>query len=249
MEITIKDLWLVLKKSVVLVLVGVIVVGLATYAYTKLAVQKVYASSADYILLSKEFGNLNDKDPLNPVGPTVAELNNLFVVGGRAIASLKAYLMTEETMERILRYIGDRHEAEPENPYYILTGSYSPASLLGNFSFAAPEEEANLVFRVSCKAQSSSDSRILMEAFGATINERSEPVLLDVFYADVCNPPQNGVQVSPNVTRNVLIGCLIGAVVPYLACLLYSVFDTSVKREEDLKDSFEYPILGQIPHM
>ena len=236
MEITLKDLWVTLKKSLVLMLVFALLFGTAFYVYNSRFATKVYSSSSEFILLAKAT-SIEDEE----------ELNNYLVVGVRAIPTLQSILMSEVTMESVLRHVKEAQELEPDNADWQLDGSYSAAGLLGSFSFQCDE---TLVFTVRCRATSSKDSRVLLQAFAEIINERSEKVLCGVFEIEQSRIPTNGSKVSPNVGKNTLLGAVVGAVLTYVAVLIVSVLDTRVKREKDLKARFaQFPVLGQIPHI
>lgn len=242
MEITIKDLWNVLKKSFLFVVLGALVFGIAFGTYTSLAIAKVYQSSAKYILLSER--TEMDKTP------TVAELNNHFVVASKSIVTLSSYLMNEQTMTSVLRFIEQRHAQLPGDTEYVLDHRYTPASLMGLFTFVTPpEDETNIVFEVRCKAYSAKDSRLLLVAFGSIVNEHAKTVLQDVFRVETSAQPANGGQISPNLTVNTLLGAGIGALIPYAIFFVLSILDTRVKSEEDVKTRFKYPVLGQIPRL
>ena len=46
MEISVKDLWAVFKKSVLFMIIGAVLLSMAFWFYTEVAVQKIYQSSA-----------------------------------------------------------------------------------------------------------------------------------------------------------------------------------------------------------
>ena len=54
---------------------------------------------------------------------------------------------------------------------------------------------------------------------------------------------------SPNVRRNTLFGFLGGAVVTVITVLLIELFDTRVKRPEDVEDVLQIPFLGVVPDL
>lgn len=239
MEISLKDLWNVLRKSMLFVIVGAVLFGSLFWSYTTLRVQKVYQSSAKYILLAQTDTTDN-----------VADMNNILVVGGKTIRPLGNYLMNEKTMEAVLRFVRERHEQIPGDTEYVLDYEYTPAKLLSMFNFIIPgENELTTVFEVRCKAYSASDSRVLLDAFGSIINERSGKVLQKVFRVEISAEPRAGVLVSPNTTMNTLIGAVLGAAIPFVVVLVYTILDTRIKTEDDIKGKFTYPVLGQIPHV
>lgn len=242
MEITVKDLWKVLKRSFLFVLAGAMVLGLVFAVYTATRIQKVYQSSAKFFLSPQNTGSV-DAD--------TAELNNDLVVGSKYIQTMSDYLMTEETMEQVLRFVEQLRVQNPDNAEYALDHTYKASSLVSLFTFVTPgKEETSLVFTVRCRAYSAKDSRILLEAFGSIINERCrQDVLKGVFLIKTIASPKAGSLVSPNLMTNTLLGAVIGAVLPYAFFLVLAVLDTRIKSEEDVKNRFKYPVLGQIPHL
>lgn len=242
MEITVRDLWNVLKRAFILMIICALLLALGAGIYTAKFVQKIYTSSVDYVLLVKEGSSAQTEKG------TVESLNNALVVGAKAIPTLSSYLITETMMESVLRYVADMHALEPQNPDYVLEYTYTASALKKTFTFTLPEEETDLVFGVSCRAFSAHDSRVILNAFGAVVNERATNVVDDVFYIEACDPPKDGTLTSPSLSRNVLLAAVIGAVLPYIVFLIIALLDSRIKEEEDLKDSFEQPLLGQIPH-
>ncbi len=242
MEITIRDLWNVLKKAFILMIICALLFALVAGVYTAKGMQKVYTSSTDYVLLVKEGSSTTTESG------SVESLNNALVVGAKAIPTLSSYLITETMMESVLRYIEDMHALDPENPDYILEYTYTASALKGAFTFKLPEEETDLVFGISCRAFSANDSRVLLSAFGAVVNERAVKVVDGVFYIEACDPPKSGSLSSPSLSKNVLLAAVIGTLLPYIVFLVIALLDSRIKEEEDIKNSFEQPLLGQIPH-
>lgn len=246
MEITLKDLWKVLKKSIIFMILGAIVFGAALYIYTDQTEAKVYRSSEKYYLA-----------PLLPP-TTAADMNNNLVVGAKHIPTLGDYLMTEDTMELVLKVAGEWAEvpqgnADPDawKKEWSLENKYSAKSLVGKFSFVAPsEDETNLTFWVRCTTNSSKDCRILLHAFGRIINERCKTaVLKDAYAVETIREAGNGAKIAPNPMNKAMLGFAIGAVLPYAFFFVLALIDTRIKTEDDIKSKFEYPILGQIPRL
>lgn len=239
MEISVKDLWSVLKKSALFMVIGAVLLSVVFWFYTALSVQRVYQSSAKYIMVPQS-GTVED----------LSSLNNTLIVGGKIIRTLGEDLMNEKTMESVLRFIEERHAQIVDDEEYILEHSYTPAMLLSFFEFVVPDSEnVTTVFTVRCRAYSPADARLLLDAFGNIINERSGGLLSDIFHVEVSAEPKLGTLVSPNIAMNTLLGAVIGTVLPYVVVLIYTVLDTRIKTEDDIKNRFDYPILGQIPRL
>ena len=154
-------------------------------------------------------------------------------------------------MEQVLRFVEQWNKQHPEDTSYFLSREYTKYSLLTAFTFVIPtKEETKLTFEVKCRASSADDARILLSAFSSIINERcSTAVFKGLFVVMNIGEPKAGVQIAPNIMTNTLLGGVIGAVLPYAFFLVLAVLDTRIKSEEDIKNKFKYPILGQIPHL
>lgn len=64
-----------------------------------------------------------------------------------------------------------------------------------------------------------------------------------VDYAKVPQSPS-----FPDLTKNAILGCLIGFVIAVLFVIIKLQLDVRIKGEEDLMDLFNIPVLGQIPN-
>lgn len=52
---------------------------------------------------------------------------------------------------------------------------------------------------------------------------------------------------SPNIVINSAIGILFGAFISILFTILYEIFDTRIKGEDDIRRHYNIPVLGSIP--
>lgn len=249
MEITIKDLWNVLKKSLILILVCAILCGAVAYIYTTKYMRKVYNSSVECVLIPAETDGTVTPETNGVQKTPIEELNNFLIVGGRAIESLSRLLMAEDTMVAILNNIENLKAQNPDNQKYILENTYTATQLYNLFSFHAPEGDTTLVFTVSCNAYSAHDTYVLLSAFADVMNGRAEALWGDNTYMiQLCTQPKDGRLNYPHVSRITTIAAAAGALVPYLIILAFTLFNSRIKKEEDIKNNFEYPLLGRIPH-
>ena len=54
---------------------------------------------------------------------------------------------------------------------------------------------------------------------------------------------------SPNVTRNTIIGFIVGLILSCSFILIREILDTRIKNENDIEELFQVPILGTIPQI
>lgn len=249
MEITIKDLWNVFKRFLILILVCAILCGAAAYFYTTKYMQKVYSSSIECVLLPRKDITAGETDAVGNQKSPEEVLNNYLVVGGRAIKSLARILMAENTMAAVLNDIKGMSESNPGDSKYITKSTYTANQLRKLFTFTMPEDDTDLVFTVSCNAYSAHDTYVLLSAFGRVMNQRADAFWgEETFKIELCEEPKMGVLGYPHVNRITAIATAAGALVPYFIVLAFTLFNSRIKKEEDIKNNFEYPLLGRVPH-
>ena len=57
----------------------------------------------------------------------------------------------------------------------------------------------------------------------------------------------NAVPISPNTKKNLLMGILIGLLIPFAVFFLRKLLDTKVRFRKDIENYVDIPILGEIP--
>lgn len=65
----------------------------------------------------------------------------------------------------------------------------------------------------------------------------------------VVEAPQLGIQISPNVRRNLLLGAVVGLFLGGIAAFLRDAMDDKLHHSDDLNTQFPLPLLGTIPEL
>ncbi|GEM05794.1 capsular polysaccharide biosynthesis protein [Halolactibacillus miurensis] len=76
--------------------------------------------------------------------------------------------------------------------------------------------------------------------------------LMNVDNVSVLNPADAGINplpVSPNLTLNIVIAFILGAMLSIGLTFLLEYLDTSVKTEEDIERYLDLPVIGTVSHM
>ncbi|MBE6673005.1 MAG: hypothetical protein E7599_05745 [Ruminococcaceae bacterium] len=238
--IRILDLWKVLKKSVLFVILAAVVFGAAAGVYTEFFVQKQYAVSIMF--------------KVSAVDNSGSSAQNLSV----AIVDdfVRLIKFDEELAKAVLEKMTVTNEqGEKENisgsraNISILQGSISTHTTENSSIFSVTLTNANPDYAfnmavalgdVAPKFFGQSQQQIM----GTNGSQKGEVKLVrSAQMYDATSPSP----VSPNVMRTAVLFALLGAVLCYSAFLVWYVLDTTVRTEEDLKQICEYPILGVIP--
>ena len=122
---------------------------------------------------------------------------------------------------------------------------YTPSQLRSMLSVSSLGSEAFYVKVTSTDPQLSYNIARVIEDIG--------PVELIKFVEagniKVLNPPMLSLNPdSPNIVRNVAIAAFMGAVLVYGIFVIFTMFDTRIHSEEDMR-KFDIPLLGTVPTM
>ena len=65
----------------------------------------------------------------------------------------------------------------------------------------------------------------------------------------IVEAPQLGIQISPNIKRNLLLGAVVGLFLGGVTAFVRDAMDDKLHRSDDLNDQFPLPLLGAIPEL
>ncbi len=220
-EIDLKELAKVLWKRVWIILLCIILLATATFAYTKLFVTPLYTASVTIYV------NNNSK-PGTSSALSSADLSVALRLVNTYVNIIKSDLVLGEIIDK--------------------TGVKMTTEQLRKALNTEAVEETEM-FRVSvntANAQMSADiANVIADVAPgkiAGIIEGSSAKVID--YAKVPT-----VQSFPNYTKNTVIGGLAGAVLAVAGIMVHMLLDMHIKREEDLTKICAIPILGKIPEI
>lgn len=128
-----------------------------------------------------------------------------------------------------------------------LGGAYSPQQLSQMISASAITDTQILVITVTHPdpEQAAQIANAVAQVAPPSIQSFVEGSSVTVpQYASVPTAPS-----SPSMSRNLLIGFLVGLVVGIGAALVVYFLDTRVTQQDNLSEMFGYPLLGIIPNM
>lgn len=220
-EIDIKEFAKVLWKRVWIILLCIILLAAATFAYTKVFVTPLYTASVTiYVNNNSEMGNS----------------------GALSSADLSVALRLVNTYMNIIKSDSVLGEIIDKTGVKMTTEQLRKALN----TEAVEETEMFQVSVITANAQMSADiANTIADVAPGRITEIIEGSSAKVI--DYAKVP--AVQSSPNYTKNTVIGGLAGAVLAVAGIAAHMMLDMHIKREEDLEKICDIPILGKIPEM
>ena len=177
----------------------------------------------------------------------VANTGNTATSVGTSIAYSAPYLITEDkALNEIIKYMREQNPGKYEN--------LTRRNVRGMLSVEVDRQ----VVTVSVAGP---DKKVVLDVARAVMIKI--PATLD-YYFGVDNP--DGIENIDSVAKAIndvyednlkhtgrntllftLIGFIIGAAIVYILCILRTLFDNTVYDENDLKNRFTIPVIGQIP--
>ena len=103
------------------------------------------------------------------------------------------------------------------------------------------------LLKVSVKHSNPETARTACSAMAYAIADTFPTVTGEVTSAKVVEDATVAVQTSPNVSRNAVIGALLGLVISVAVILLREFFDNTIRDKESLQIQIDVPVLGEIP--
>ena len=100
---------------------------------------------------------------------------------------------------------------------------------------------------ISVKAKTGQDAQVLANKVREVASKKIKTVtkVEDVTTLEEAKLPSS--PSSPNITRNVLLGAILGGFVAIVAVLVREVLDDRIRRPEDVEDVLEMTLLGIVP--
>ena len=222
-EISLADLFLSLRRHIIIILVVTLLFGMGSFAITKFLITPKYTATAKLITIS-------NAERTNDIY-TSAEHNAAVALVNTTAEVIKTTSILDEASERLA--------AQGMN--------YSAASLKKMISISSENETE--VFRLIVNGTKRSDVAMIANTIATVAEERigeyigaGKVILLE----DAVSPTKPS---SPNVSRNTILGALVGFLLTALFVILRDLFDTKIWTEEDLTSHFKYPVLGMIPQL
>ena len=229
-EITLSDLISILLKRFWIILAVMIVGGLLAYYYATNMVTPLYTAQTKYlvdtaILSDNTESSANIEEQRNNVLSKLMASNYIEILNTRMFAD----------------YLADILQDMP------LSNEYSDDNLFNMIKYTY--EENTETYTVTVTAFSPDDARIISEC----IQNESEKYLVSKKSSaaetlqvidrawDNKNPS------NVNVLMTVILGLIVGAIIPFIILLIADMNDLRIKDEKSISNMFNLPVLGSIP--
>ncbi len=226
-EVDLKVIFSVLKKNIIPLVLVTVIFGACFYVYSSFFVTKRYSASAILIVNNRS----KDNNVINSAEITAAQsLADVYSIIIKSDAVLQPVLTDENLRANYARHSSMTYEK--------LRNSISVSNVNSTqvISITMTDVDASYARDVVACIVDKAPAIIKDKVEAGSVNEISE--------AKINN---SGKPVSPNSTRNALIGALIGFVLTLAVVLIKELTNNTFKTEEDIVNVLDIPLLGIIP--
>lgn len=220
-EIDLRSILNILRKNVVPIIVVTFIFAAGMFVFSKFFIEKKYEASAMLIVNNKSSES--------------ATINSNEIVAAQDLAEVYAIIIKSDT---VLQQVID--DLKLNMSYEALRNSISVSSV-----------NSTQVIQVSMKHTSANFAKEVVES----IVEIAPPIIRDkveagsvkvISEAKISN---NGNPVSPNTTKNTLIGAVVGLIIILLFVFIKEIFNNTLKTEDDIVNTLDIPLIGVIPQI
>ncbi len=220
-EIDLKVIFNIIRKNIIAIILVTVIFAVGFYVYSKLFAPKEYEASAVLIV-----NNISDSN---------STVNSNELTAARSLADVYSIIIKSDTV--INEVINN------------LNLSATADSLKNSINVSTID--STQVINISMRSTRPEYAKMVVEEIvkvaPPTIKEKVEAGSVKIISeARISN---NGNPVSPNSSRNAIIGGLIGFVIIMAFVIIKDLSNNTFKTEEDIADTLNIPLLGIIPEV
>ncbi len=218
-EIDLRAILQLLKRNLALMIVVTLVFGVASYLFSRFFLTKKYEASATIIV-----NNLSDDQ---------STINSGEIIAAQNLADVYAIIIKSDT---VLQEVINRKK---------LSMSYEQLKSAINVSTVNSTQVVTVSMRSDDAERAKDIIACVVDVAPPIIKDRVEAGSVEVLTeAKISN---NGNPVSPDSTRNAILGAAIGLLLTLALIFVKEMSNNTFKTEEDITNMLKIPVLGIIP--
>ncbi len=220
-EIDLRVIFGIIRKNLIAIILVTIIFGVIFFLYSKFFIAKKYEAGAVLIV--------------NNVSEAGTTVNNAELTAAASLADVYSIIIKSDT---VLNEVISN-----------LNLSTTPEALKGSISVSTVD--STQVINISMRSTKPEYAKQVVEE----IIKVAPPIIKDKVEAgsvkiiSEARISNNGAPVSPNSTRNAVIGALIGFVLILAFIVVRELANNTFKTEDDIVNSLNIPLLGIIPEV
>lgn len=228
-EFSIYHIFRLIVKNFFIIFLSAVVCGVATFCYNQFKVDERYSASGSIIVTN---GGVLDEIPNDPQYVGSDKINNSDITASiNLLTTVKDLLLSKDSIYKDLSLKID--------------GKYS-AKQLKKFVRISTREDYSLFIDVQFELNDREDAtkitNMFLELTPACISE-----VLPNSRTSIITLSEGAQKTYPRTLISTIIAMFIGALLAFVIVYIISLFNTTIKSEEDFKERYNIPVLGDIP--
>lgn len=220
-DIDLRKILYMMKSKVIFIVLATILVGSAAGIFTHYFIQPIYKATISMTVYN------------NPERVVVdSAISNMDVSAAKSLVGTYMFVLNSDpVMEKVAQELN--------------IGSSS--AIKGYVSTSAVDE--TFAFRVTVSCTDPKLASDIANAIAKYAPDEMQKVVKVGGVSVVEKAKQPRAPSSPNLKKNVLIGCAIGFFVSFIGFFVYEMFDSTITNARDLEREFNLPVLGTVPSL
>ncbi len=220
-NITAKDLLALLLKNLIIIILAAIICGVGAFVYCEKFTDERFASKGSILVTN---GGLIPDDLGKPVE------NSQIAASVNLLPTVRDLLKSPGIYELVAKQFGNK---------------YSIGQLMGAMRLSSSEEHS-LVLNITFELASKDDVAAITNAF---LNATPDYIasLVDGSKIYITAPATSSYKTAPQTAKNTSIAVIAGAAICYAVVFLISIFNTTIKSDDDFMSHYDTAVLGNIP--
>lgn len=223
LEIDLQQVFGALLNKAWLIGIVAVVCAVVTLVGTLLFITPTYKSSAMFYVNNNSMS----------LGDVASSITSSDISASRGL--VKSYIVilkTRETLNDVIDY------AELDRTYAEIMGMISAEAV-----------DSTEIFRVTVTSPDAEEAEKIANAIAYILPKRITSIVEGTSAKVVEAAVQSARPSSPSYTKNTMIGLLLGLVLSAGVVVLKTILDTTIRKEEDIIQTTQYPILAAVPDM
>ncbi len=212
-----------LSRKLWVIILSALLIGALTFSFFTFMVAPKYSSSIMLYVNNSSFS----------LGNTSFSISSSEITAAQSLVKTYGEILNNRTtLERVIDEAGLSYDYETIKDMVKSSLSNNTEIMKVTVTSEDPYEAAKIA---NCIAE------VLPERISEIIDGASMEVV------DAAVPNRN--KVSPNITKNTIIGAMFGAVLAAMVLVLLAMLDDTIHDEEYIIQMYNYPILAKIPNL
>ncbi len=228
-EFSIYHIFRLLVKNFFIIFLCAVVFGVATFCYSEFKLEERYSASGSIIVTN---GGMLDEEPNDPQYVGGDKINNSDITASiNLLYTVKDLLASKDTIYK-----------ELSNK---LDGKYSASQLKKLITISTREDYSlfiDIKFEVNDKEDATKITNMFLELTPECISE-----VLPYSRTSIITRSTGATKTYPRTLSSTAIAMVIGALLSFVVVYIISLFNTTIKSEEDFKERYNIHVLGDIP--